>query len=105
MSLKCYMVHPLFKNLPVVRKQSIPGSHNRCEHSITQNKKAYAFVYLIVLDKDGLWHAVNQKNWHTLTTTKDDFGSSFDYKQNGNVKRLDFKNPDTLPAIQYNNIK
>ena len=20
----------------------------------------------------------NQKNWHTLTTTKDDFGSSFD---------------------------
>ena len=26
-------------------------------------------------------------------------------KQNGNVKRLDFKNPDTLPAIQYNNIK
>ena len=26
-------------------------------------------------------------------------------KQNGNVKRVDFKNPDTLPAIQYNNIK
>ena len=78
MSLKCYMVHPLFKNLLVVGKQSIPGCHNRCEHNTTQNKKAYALVYLIVLDNYGLWHAVNQKNWHTLTTTKDDFGSSFD---------------------------
>ena len=58
MSLKCYMVHPLFKNWPVVGKQSIPGSHNRCEHSTIQNEKAYALVYLIVLDNYGLWHAV-----------------------------------------------
>ena len=49
------MVHPLFKNWPVVGKQSIPGSHNRCEHSTTvQNEKAYALVYLIVLDNYGL---------------------------------------------------